>query len=810
MSISPDGKTLLTGRSGPQGGDVRFSDAVTGQPVGAGVRKMGIPIGFSADGKQVLTRGGVALLWDAATGRSIGPPLENLTTIVRSAAISPDGKALLIGFNDGTARLWCPATGQPLTPLLKEHDDRIRDVAFSPDGEFFLTGSTDKTARLWDALTGQPIGLPVQHQGPVVAVAFSPDGKSFLTASSDSTVRIWGTNIDQPGGPLLESRASCMAVAWGPDGTVILTGGFDGTARLWDARDGRPLGPTMRHAARIYDHAVAFSPDGKIALTGSFDKTARMWAVPSGQPMGPALLHQGKVFAVAFTPDGKTILTGSDDRMVRLWDTATGILLGPPIPQLDAVNALAISPDGKTFVVGYGLGVAQLWDLAARKSLGKPFPHPGSVETVGFSPDGGSVVTGCEDRAARVWDVATGALRLPPLATGSWIWGVDFSPDGKLIAAANSDAVFLWDSVTGQPIGPSLRHPGSVYDVAFSPDSKTLLTGCIDGKARLFSRAALVPDDLDLVANWVEVRTGTALDPGQGSMRVLDNAAWLASRERLERRDGPPMPVDADCAGPAAALSGLARRISPARLAKARELFSAALSASRHGRPDESIASFRWGLEIADRLVALFPGEPAYQRMMAMAQNNFAWLLATYPDAKFQDPAQSVKLARMAVRLEPKAGIYWNTLGIALYRAGDLGGAIEALRKSNELDAKSALGFNAYFLAMAHGRRGEAVAARAWFDIARTWHRRTAPNDEELIRFRAEGAGLLGVSLDADSSESSASDDDGALARLLLDVEPSASWARKWLGRSRGNGPSHHMTPSADAMPNGRKAFGEP
>jgi eukaryotic-like serine/threonine-protein kinase len=810
VAISPDGKALLTGRTAAQGGEVRLSDAVTGQPVGPGVLNLGVPIAFSADGKQVLARGGPALLSDAATGRPIGPPLQSLSTIVRSAAISPDGKFLLIGFNDGAARLWCTATGQPLTPLLKGHDDRIRDVAFSPDGEFFLTGSTDKTARLWDALTGQPIGPPLQHQGPVVAVAFSPDGKSFLTTSSDSTVCIWGTDIDQPGGLVLEPRTACMAVAWGPDGTVILTGGFNGTARLWDARDGRPLSPLLQHAARIYDHAVAISPDGKIALTGSFDKTARMWAVPSGRAIGPALSHQGQVFAVAFTPDSKTIVTGSDDRMVRLWDTATGMLLGAPIPQLDAVNALAVSPDGKTFVAGYGLGVAQLWDLAARKSLGKPFPHPGSVETVAFSPDGRLVVTGCEDRTARVWDVATGALRLPPLATGSWIWSVDFSPDGKLIAAGNSDSVFLWDSVTGQPIGPTLRHPGSVYDLAFSPDSKTLLTGCMDGKARLFSRAPEVPDDLVRVANWVEACTGTALDPGQGSMRVLDNAAWLENRERLERLGGPLAPADADCADTPAALGELARRRSQSRVAKAQQLFSAALSASRGGRPDESIASFRWGLEIADRLVALFPGEREYQRMLAMAQNNFAWLLATYPDAKIQEPAQSVKLARMAVGLESKAGIYWNTLGVALYRTGDLRGAIEALRKSNELDAKSTLGFNAYFLAMAHSRQGEAARARAWFDIARGWHRRTAPANSELIRFRAEGAGVLGFSLEADPNEASAPNDDGALARLLLDVEPSASWARRWLERSRGNGTSHYGVPNGDPMPNGRKAFGEP
>ena len=590
---------------------------------------------------------------------------------------------------------------------------------------------------------------------------------------------------------------------------MILTGACDGTARLWRAPDGRPLGPPLRHPPRIYDHAVAFSPDGRLALTGSTDKTARMWAVPSGKPVGEPIRHDGQVLGVAFSPDGRTILTGSDDRTVRIWDASTRSPLGAPIPQPDAVNAMAVSPDGKTFVAAYGLGAVQLWDVAARKPRGEPFPHPGSVETVAFSPDGQSVLTGCEDRMVRLWDVASASLRLPPLATGSWIWGVEFSPDGELVAAGNSDSVFLWDAATGQQIGPSLRHSESVNDLAFSPDGKTLLTICIDGKMRLFTRAPPVPDNLDRVANWVEVVTATALDPGRGSIHVLDNSAWQATRERLAQLGGPPLPAKADC-GPESGSAGIALALAQIRSAKAKEHFAAALDASRGARPDESIALFRRGLAIADRLAIAFPGDLTYRRMRAMARNNFAWLLATYPDAKVQNPAHAVTLAREAVRLEPQAGIYWNTLGSACYRAGDSRGAIQALSKSNELDAKSALGFNAYFLAMAHRRLGEAGRARTWFDIARTWHRRRASADPELKRFRAEAAALLGLSDNPDLNEAREPVDDATLARMVLRVDPSASWARTWLGNSTRRFLQFAEPPAASAMPNGRRAFARP
>ena len=155
-----------------------------------------------------------------------------------------------------------------------------------------------------------------------------------------------------------------------------------------------------------------------------------------------------------------------------------------------------------------------------------------------------------------------------------------------------------------------------------------------------------------------------------------------------------------------------------------------------------------------------------------------------------------MRLARKAVELAPKSGMYWNTLGTALYRAADWPGAIEALRRSNELDAGGSLGFNAYFLAMAHQQRGEAGPARIWFDVAGRWHRRSAASDAELKQFRAEAAGVLGLGAEAAGSQEPAPADDATLARLILQADPFVRWARTWLGDRD--------------MPDGPEAFAEP
>ena len=122
------------------------------------------------------------------------------------------------------------------------------------------------------------------------------------------------------------------------------------------------------------------------------------------------------------------------------------------------------------------------------------------------------------------------------------VMAVAFSPDGKTILTGCADGTsWLWDASTGRPIGQPLTHQGAVIAAAFSPDGATVITGCRDGTAQFWDVATeLLPDDLERVANWVEVLTGLTLDEN-GSIQILDNAAWLRGREKVKQQGGPPV-----------------------------------------------------------------------------------------------------------------------------------------------------------------------------------------------------------------------------------------------------------------------------
>jgi WD40 repeat protein len=60
-----------------------------------------------------------------------------------SAVFSPDGKRVLTASRDKTARLWDAATGKQMGPDMK-HENAVYSAVFSPDGKRVLTASVIK------------------------------------------------------------------------------------------------------------------------------------------------------------------------------------------------------------------------------------------------------------------------------------------------------------------------------------------------------------------------------------------------------------------------------------------------------------------------------------------------------------------------------------------------------------------------------------------------------------------------------------------------------------------------------------------
>jgi tetratricopeptide (TPR) repeat protein len=170
----------------------------------------------------------------------------------------------------------------------------------------------------------------------------------------------------------------------------------------------------------------------------------------------------------------------------------------------------------------------------------------------------------------------------------------------------------------------------------------------------------------------------------------------------------------------------------------------------QQGKLEEAIGDYR-------ELLRLKPGD-------AGSHNSLAWLLATAADPQLREAEEAVAHAKKAVELAPRVGGYFNTLGVAQYRAGDYRAAIEALKKSMELGAGGGA-HDFFFLAMAYWQLGDGEESRRWYEKAVGWMAENKPDDEELRRFQTEAAELLGISDKGESEETGSQPDEGEASR---------------------------------------------
>jgi WD40 repeat protein len=487
--------------------------------------------------------------------------------VIFSVVFSRDGKYLATSAGD-TVRWWDVTTGKQVREF-RGHPYGVECLAISPDGKVLASGSNDGTFRLWDVATGLEICCVQGHVLDIRSIAFSPNGKTLATAGRDARIRLWDAGTRKKTQELEGHTSRIFSVAFSPDGKLLASGGEDQTLRLWDISTGREV--WKREAHTFWVRSVVFSPDSKTLVSSGWDKAIRLWSVADGKETGQLQAEQSDMKLV-FSPDGKILISCSwDPQSLCFWDLATGKIIRRLQSQPWArsiAQSIALSPDGKNLALGGNDGIVHLWDVATGKEIRLFGGHRGAVRTIVFRP-GEEVITGAEDGTARRWNAMTGketqkilvqeigkvtpspdgklllCVPAPKHPEGGVLWdtatgkelhvlqqvsesdGRAFSQDGKFLATASPDSsVILWDVAKGVKVG---RIPGRNGDwsrsLAFSPDGKTLAVGTHTRNTSLWD-VATGKKIHQLVGHGHSVG-GIAFAPDGRTLAAVDDRAFI-------------------------------------------------------------------------------------------------------------------------------------------------------------------------------------------------------------------------------------------------------------------------------------------
>jgi WD40 repeat protein len=266
---------------------------------------------------------------------------------------------------------------------------------------------------------------------------------------------------------------------------------------------------------------LSFTPDGAKLVSGSFDKTIKLWQLATGTAIHTLTDHLKGVFSLAVSPDGQLLASGSWDELIKLWDLETGTLLGNLIQHQASVRSLAIDPHSKILISGSFDQTIVLWSLPDGGVI-KTISDREPVAAIALSADGKFLASTGDDGTVKIWSMTSGEQIAHAKGNKHCIGSLVVSPDSRTIAAGTVNGyVVLWqlqNIENGQLpkielSGTIKAHAGQINACVFSPDGGYLITGSVDGKAKVWYRG----EDLSFSDKARSILKG---DPGRSVMSV--------------------------------------------------------------------------------------------------------------------------------------------------------------------------------------------------------------------------------------------------------------------------------------------------
>ncbi|MFC7495856.1 MULTISPECIES: BTAD domain-containing putative transcriptional regulator [unclassified Nocardioides] len=511
VSLSADGRRLAVAyspaiREHPAVQDVnnriRVWDLATGRPAGPPIEAGGAwtGVGLSADGRTVLSSTPVAA-YDVATG-AVRWQADVATW---NNALDVHGNMLATANADSSAvQLYDIRTGRPGFALL-DGIGVVVDIVFARDGRSVAASGEDGTAVVWDVRTGVAVETLDTGGPPGYGVAFASDGGTFYVAKplrrqlqswdlSETHGFVQRIGFNQaPGFANAELRFS-------PDATRMASAGWIDTEleelalTIFDLDTRRQS--DLPVIGTEWLRAGAWNPAGDRYVAGYGAGWVQVVDADAGREVGRrSVTDRGIVAASYLGPERIGVAT--DDGRLLLLDASSLEQVGTTLTLPEDVAGLAGFADGRTAVVlGKGSDPRVTWapggrtwyrvDLVSGKVVqsGRLTMRHGLA--LALAPDESRVAFGGLDGEVEIVDLESGRSVRPAVTDGAGdVHHLAFDPEGDRLATGSRGVPMgLWDVATGTPLASSdlPEYMPAPPAVTFAPNGRILaasITGSV-------------------------------------------------------------------------------------------------------------------------------------------------------------------------------------------------------------------------------------------------------------------------------------------------------------------------------------------
>lgn len=246
-------------------------------------------------------------------------------------------------------------------------------------------------------------------------------------------------------------------------------------------------------------HAMDSSADGNLIVTAG-SAGIFVWNLREN-PTAPVVWRPAigeRIQCLDISPDDRYLAFGTDKGNLFIWDTAAWKPVYAKQIHTANIPALAFSPDSNTVAAACAGGLIRMISVAKGepiKTLNYSYTHTPSMIT--FSPKGDEIAVPMEySPDCYVFNIATGENTQTYRSCSQSNPIAYYSPDGKSVFLSEENFTlqeidrkkgYTLDDFTDDKNLLS-GHKREIRSLAFSPDGKRMITGSMDGTAKLWDR----------------------------------------------------------------------------------------------------------------------------------------------------------------------------------------------------------------------------------------------------------------------------------------------------------------------------------
>lgn len=512
---------------------------------------------FTADGRLITTDLGRQVETRSPPGTAFNrfaiPRMKDEKLLL----LSPSGKTLEVRAGD-VAHLYSTVAGEKQGEI--KLPARTVRVLYSCGGGMIATLQPNRRLSLWNAGTGDrkdAVTLPAPYRyrlevtdgGTVLlpnhpsdgmvgvfdsqtdaldsiavsesalgAWALSEDGQHFAARDQNGLITVMG--VDGSTKRTFQSEAP-VVLALSTKAARLAIGRADGKISIFRTSDGNLIRRCRGHTDRITEMRFSATEDRLVSIAAN--RVVKVWSMKEREAIRPA---NGKPLrSVQYSRDGKRLVMAGDEETI-IWNVAVGRLEQTiPFRGLTA----CFSPDGDSVVIGNsGGGSNRVWNLPRAEET-TPLPGKEPCRALAFSPDGKLLVVGDgqpfefrrsnSGRMVNVWDFSERRIRAKLPGHRGAVAAVCFTGDGRLLVTGCHDGrLRVWSTSTWELVRTISDTPRPVLAIAISPDDKVVAAGGAQNTVNLFDL-----ESGDLIRNLGR-HDGPVTD-----IRFLDDGNTLAS-----------------------------------------------------------------------------------------------------------------------------------------------------------------------------------------------------------------------------------------------------------------------------------------